>query len=309
MLDPAGKQALAAIGPDLDCPTEEALERYGMALVTAGYALVQLDKQSDSYKVTIVRPRDVPALRALAQKAGGRMRWFRGQAKVLAELAAQQRRERAKTKRQEARAESNNPWTRLAYSTWQMNTDGALWTLRLRPFPVEEIRAAMPHAPQRDRPLIAMALALHDERAPELARTTDDPALCLRALKYLGQEHRFATERLVAAAVLAERFGIPPKAGPKALQIVEACNLFGDDAKNERALRRVPAEQRRRLAEIAENLLVATDDWDVQHSALLALRAVGDERSMAVLKASRAKISAEDMVDAFIRHIAKRVAR
>lgn len=63
-----------------------------------------------------------------------------------------------------------------------------------------------------------------------------------------------------------------------------------------------------RLAEIAERLLLETDVWDTQHSALNALRAVGDERSVAVLEACRGKISATDMVDAYVRHIRRRVA-
>jgi hypothetical protein len=166
----------------------------------------------------------------------------------------------------------------------------------------------MPYAPKRDQPLIAMALALHDQRASELARTTDHPELCVRALKYLGQEHRFASERLVAAAVLAERLGIPPKGGVRALQVVEACSLSGNDEKNERSLRRVAGKQRRRLAEIAENVLLSSDSSDAHDSALHALRAVGDERSITVLETCRPKIHGEGVVDAFIRHIRKRVA-
>jgi HEAT repeat protein len=61
------------------------------------------------------------------------------------------------------------------------------------------------------------------------------------------------------------------------------------------------------LAEIAETLLSTTDVWDTQQDALHALRAIGDERSIAVLVANRPKVPATDVVDAFIRHIQRRV--
>ncbi len=270
--------------------TEEVLERFGKALVPSGVALLQLQQKSDSYVLTLQPAAQVPALRSLAKKGGGDSRWFRGEAKVLAALEKETKRAIAKAEREAAREESDDPWKRLVHSSWQKNVDGALWKLRLEPFPVEEVREALPFAPARVQPLVAMALLLHDRPASAVARETDDPALCAKALKYLGQERRHGLERLAAAAIVAERLGVPPKRGPLALAIAEACNLFGDAKTNDRHVKKLPPDARRRLARIAEDILARSDLGDERDAALHALAALGDHESMAALEASRAKI-------------------
>lgn len=309
----AGKKALAPL-KELDRPTEEALELIGKALAETDLALVQLDKRSDSYVVTVRRPAEVPSLTALARKAGGRLRWFRGSPKALAALEKERRREEAKWARQEAKASSDNPWTRLLASLHDQSTSDVLWKLRHRPYPVEEIRAALPHAPKRDQPLIAMVLAVHDRPASEVARETDDPTLCLRALKYLGQEHRFAAERLAATAVVAERLGVPPKGGRLTRQVGEACNLFGDPAHADRAWRKLPPAARDRLARIGDQLIArGMDDWDAMQTGIRALLTVGDESSIASIATVRANIPRRyaqnaKMLDEVVTRIRARIA-
>jgi predicted DNA-binding WGR domain protein len=308
LVGPAGKKALAPLA-DEDRPTEEALELFGKALASDGIALVQLDKRSDSYVMTVRRPDDVKALTALARKAGGRARWFRGT--VLAALEKERRQEEAKWAREEAKARSGNPWTRLLHSVSDGSTHLVLWQLRHRPYPVEEIRAALPYAPKRDRPLIAMVLALHDQPAFTVARATDDPASCLRALEYLGQEQRFGAERLSAAAILAERLGVPPKAGRLGEQVAAACSLYGDPAKLAGVLAKVPPATRDRLARILDELLLrSTPDSGLLTAARIALATVGDQRSIATIEAKRSKLRCENaqrFLDVTIKRIRERL--
>jgi hypothetical protein len=310
---PAGK-VLAAAARDMAndvLSTEEVLERFGRALVPLGVALLQLQTKSDSYVLTLQPTTQVPVLRSLAKKGGGGARWFRGEAKLLSALEKQTKLAIARAEREAGIEESDDPWRRLVRSTWQKSVEGALWKLRLEPHRVDEVREALPFAPARAQPLVAMALRLHDRPASEVAREADDPALCAKALKYLGQERRHGLERLAAAAIVAERLGVPPKRGPLALAIVDACNLFGDTKTNDRHVKKLPPDARRRLARIAEDVLARSDLGDARDAALHALAAVGDHESSTALEASRAKIPRgfpvqHQMLDVVLRRIRAR---
>jgi predicted DNA-binding WGR domain protein len=287
----SGRQALAAFkarGALDACRTDEALERFGKALASVQLALVELEKESDSYVVTVRSAREVAALTALARKAGGKLRWINGSA--LSTIAKERQRETAKASRDKAKAATGNKWAQLAEAFRKKATRDILWTLRHPPYPLPRIRAALGDAPAKDQPLIRMVVAVHDKPATTIARTTDDPTLCLRALEFLGQEARFAAQRLGAAAILAERLRIPPKGGRLALQLAAACNLFGAEARVERARLSLPPDARVRLARAADALLARAESGsDEMHSAVLMMCAVGDKASLPGIVAARTK--------------------
>lgn len=285
----AGKKALAPVAKDprlAERRTDEGLEQFGGALASARLALIELDKCSDSYAVMVVPAADVKPLAALARRGGQRIEHVTG--KKFA--AIEQERQRSQ-KAERARETSANRWTRLCERNWRKNTDGVLWTLRHHPYPVEAIREASADAPARDRPLIAMALALHDQPPTRLARTTKEPALCLQALRYYGLERFRPDERVGAAAILAERLRIKPGNGKLQQQVVLACNLFADDKLVDRAVVKLAAAARDRLARIADAYLEGTrhqsERWN---DAYRALRSIGDETSIAAIEASRSRV-------------------
>ncbi|MCW5809125.1 MAG: hypothetical protein KIT31_42620, partial [Deltaproteobacteria bacterium] len=192
----AGKKALAACRADPELeerPTYEALELFGKTLGGAQRALLHLDKQSDSYVLVVVDAHAVANLVGLAKKAGGTIQHLDGGG-----LAAEEAKRRKSSAKQARARASVNRWTQLLLTTVENTTDDALWTLRHHPYPLEAIRAAMPDAPARDRPLVEMVVAVHDKPASAVARATKDPALCLRALNYLGNEDVHGAERLAA---------------------------------------------------------------------------------------------------------------
>jgi len=107
--------------------------------------------------------------------------------------------------------------------------------------------------PSRRGHLLPRCLA-PSQPAQRHPRESKQHRACLRALSFLGQERRFASERLGAAAILAQRLAIPPKGGRLAVQLAEACNLFGSEAHADRAALSLPADARARLARAGDAL-------------------------------------------------------
>lgn len=269
-------------------PTVETLALFGKLLGATGQALIQLDKPSDSYALMIVPPGELPGLAKLARAAGGAIIHWTG--KELPKYEADR-------KRTLARDTTKNPWRMLVVERQHKQTSSAvatvLWDLlhdddgSLR----EQIRAAVEFAPERDRPLIKMALALNDGGAPRIAKTTRDPMLCLRALTYLRSEPR---ERLTAAAVLAARLKVKPDGGELNRLIGDALNLWDDANAVDAALSKLSAAERDNLARLANGLLPKQGLTRIG-DALRALESVGDATSLPALMAidARARARAE----------------
>jgi predicted DNA-binding WGR domain protein len=277
---PAARALRAADDADLDLRrTDEALALFGKLLGAARLALVVLDKNSDSFPLMVVSATEVPALVALARAAGTSIKHWTG--KDLAKLEA----ERA---RADARDRSKNPWRMLVVEHahqrgTETEAESVLFQLRhdRDGSLLERIRAAVPFAPARDRPLIELALALNDRPASRIARTTPDPALCLRALNNVHDDGR--SERLGAAAILAARLDLKPDGGTLHRQLGEVLNLWEQPKVADAALARLPAADRDRLARLADGLI--RKGLYGLSGALRALANVGDATSLELLTA------------------------
>jgi predicted DNA-binding WGR domain protein len=274
------KRALrAAHEPELDQRrTDEALALFGKLLGAAGYALLVLDKSSDSFALVVVPVAEVRALVALARAAGESIEHWTG--KDLAKLEA----ERA---RKLARDSSKNPWRILVAESAHLgfgteaervlsqihhDRDGSIR---------EQIQAAVPFAPARDRPLIEMVLALNAQATSRIAKTTRDPALCLRALDYVYDDG--PGERLGAVAVLVARLDVKPDGGQAHRQLGDALILSAEPKAADAALARLPAAVRDRLARLGDGLI--RKGLRGLSGALRALENVGDATSLSVLVA------------------------
>jgi len=281
---PARRALRAADEPALDeRRTDEALALFGKLLGAAGLALVLLDKSSDSFPLMIVAPQEVAGLARLARAAGGAIEHWTG--KDLAKLEAERLRKLARDK-------STNPWRMLVVEHAHMRgteteAENVLFQIRhdhdgtLK----AQLHAALAFAPARDRPLIEMSLALEEGRASQIARTTRDPALCLRALNHVSD--RDPREALAAAAVLAARLKLKPDGGVAHRQLGEALNVWADAKRCDAALAKLPAADRDRLARLADGLV--RKGLHGLADALRALKNVGDATSLALLETIDAK--------------------
>ncbi len=285
----AAKRALAAAHePTLDDRyTYEALQLFGKLLGAAGLALIALDKNSDSYALMVVAAKDVARLARVAQKAGGEIAHHTGK-----ELAAEEQKRFKKDKTRQ----TTHPWQQLVVRYEYMQgtnsaVDSLLYHLRhdFKGEHMAAIRAAMPSAPKRDQPIIAMTLALYDGSPSRIAKTTKDPALCLRALNNLREEYA-PFERLAAAAILADRLRVTPGPGKLADAVCEACNLWAKPKLVTAALGKLPKGARARLARIVEATLTPQSDAD--SIGYLAIVNVGDAASLPVLAAVGEKATA-----------------
>ena len=277
---PAKRALRAGHEPELDeRRTDEALALFGKLLGAAGQALLVFDKSSDSFPLMVVPAADVRALISLARVAGASIEHWTG--KNLAKLEA----ERA---RKLARDNSKNPWRILVVEHAHMRgteteAENVLFQIRhdgdgsLR----ARIRAAAPFASARDRPLIEMALALNDQPASRIAKTTRDPGLCLRALTNVYDVD--PRERLAAAAVLAGRLHLKPDGGRAHWQLADALNLWAAPKAVDAALARLPAADRERLARLGDGLI--RKGLRGLGTALRAIKHVGDATSLAILVA------------------------
>jgi predicted DNA-binding WGR domain protein len=264
--------------------TDEALALLGRRLGEAGYALIVLDKSSDSFPLMIVATGAVPKLTPLARSVGGAIEHHNG--KDLEKLEAERLRALARDR-------STNPWRMLVKEHAHMRgtsteAENVLFELRhdLDGSLTARVRAAMAFAPLRDRPLIEMSLALNDQPASRVAKATREPALCLRALTNVWERDE-PYERLAAAAVLTSRLAIKPDGGVAHRQLVDALNLWAPRKKCDAALAKLRAVDRDRLARLADGLVRP----NLHHlgDALRALRNVGDATSLARLVALDAK--------------------
>jgi hypothetical protein len=288
-----GKKLIAKVAADDDFAeryTHEALELIGKTVLPTGRALVCLDKRSDSYPMMFVAQAELAALQALARRGGGAINAFTGD--KLAEYTADREKAIAKEAR---RAASTNPWKQLVAAA-RGRDHNVLWDLRYDykvADQLEAIRGAMASAPKAWRPIAELVVAFHDGRASAIAKTAD-PQTCVKALHYLGSEDQHAREKLAALAIVADRLKLAPKYGRDQLALVEAANMFGDDKVVDAAFAALPAAARDRLARLADGVLAGAGYCSPRwHSAYRALRTVGDERSLAVIEASRAKVPAK----------------
>ena len=267
--------------------TDEALALFGKLLGAAGLALIQLDKSSDSYAIMVVAARDVARLAKTARAA--RFSIVHWDGKDLAAL--EQRRFKKDKKRQ-----TTNPWQRLVVEDEHARgtssaVDSILFNLRHDDDGdyLARIRAALPNAPKHDHPVIAMTLALYDERPSKVAKTTTDPRLCLYALKNV-REDRDPFERLAAAAILAERLRLKPDRGKDHVQLCLACNLWAAPEDLDAALAKLPRGAWARLARLADAMLAQTrPSTELHGDGYRAIRSVGDAQSLAIIEAVAVK--------------------
>lgn len=269
-------------------PTFEALEWFGSLLAAGKLALLQLDKNSDSYALVVVPAARAAPLQKLARTAGFEIVHFAG--KTLPALVAE--RERAAKRA----AKPKNPWAELvavnAYAATDGAADSVLWGLNHEPKLLANIRAAAPFVPARDKPLVDAVLAIYATPPTKLVKDAPAPEVLLRALRYLYPgDAANRRERLAAAAALADRLRIPLDGGKRHMLIVDACNVWHEGKATDAVVARLPAATRARLARIADAMLArargeGTDRWD---SALRMLRTVGDAASLPGLEAAFAK--------------------
>jgi len=266
--------------------TEEALELFGLRLGEAGLALLILDVDSDSYPLVVVPAAAVPRLVAQARAARQRITPVTG-ARFAALEAARLRRV--------ARDRVANPWRQLVLDyEHARGTDSAVAAVlhHLRHDRdgalAARITAALPFVPPRDRPRVALALALNAGDAAAVARTARDPALALRALDSVRDED--PRGRLRAAAVLAVRLRVRPDRGAVHRALGDALNLWAEPDRADAALAALPAADRTRLARLADALLAVRSLWN---DAGRALANVGDATSLALLRDLDARRRAE----------------
>ena len=283
----AGKRALKparAEGEELDeRPTHEALERFGQLLGTVKLGLIALDKGSDSYALCVVPIARVAPLQKLARSAGQKIDQFSGN--HLAGLEAQRAKAIAKD------AKPKNPWKELVARQAHQATDGAvdsvLWDLQ-HTTKIAQIRDALPFVPARDRPIVELTLALYDGVPEKLARSTRDPELMLRALRYINPndpEGRY--QRLAATAILAARLNIALDGKKRHTQILEACNVWNEGKQTDVVVARLPAVSRELLVRAGNAMLErsrgeGSDGWA---AALRMLLTLGDATSLPILEA------------------------
>lgn len=285
----AAKRALKDAGPEAELDeryTYEALQLFGKLLGAAGLALIFLDKSSDSYPLMVVPAKDVARLVKTAKAGPGAIVHLTGK-----ELAAEEKQRFKKDKKQQ----TTHPWQQLVvrYEYMQGNepaVDSLLFHLRHDHdgSHLAAIREAMPSAPKRDQPVIAMTIALYDAPPSRVAKTTKDPALCLRALRNV-REVNAPYERFAAAAILAERLRISPDRGKLHQAVIEACNMWADPKLLDPSLGKLPRGAWARLARLADGMLAkahASSDLQVAYGAI---GSVGDRESLATLAAVAAK--------------------
>ena len=167
------------------------------------------------------------------------------------------------------------PWQALlARAPGTSDVEGVLQQVRHNDAHVDAIEAAIEHAPPDERALAALVVSLHRADVGDVARSTGEPALCLRALRFLTRERRPGALR--AAACLAGRLGNATNLA----HLAWAVNLFvGDDLEDAEWSRLAPSE-RRELTERVNRLLLEGPE---RYLALNALRVVGDRTTLALL--------------------------
>lgn len=283
----AGKAALAPLIADTATrATDDALRQAAAALATTGEALLQLDINSDSYELVVVPADAVAELVALARAARER----------LVPIKA-----KAGKPRPAPPEPKDNAWTALLDASTFGNTYDALQELRTDDGVVKKLRAALPHVPRADRPLVELVLRLNEKTALATARTIKDPALALQAASYMREtSSALIVTRLRVVALLAERFKLVPKPGKHTEHAAFALYLsFADDDEADRALARVPAAERDLLARLADaTLATARRGTDAMMGAVGALGSVGDARSIEALAARGIRKPKGDLGDA-----------
>lgn len=158
-----------------------------------------------------------------------------------------------------------------------------LWDIRSSESLLEEVRAALPYVAQSDRALVEATLAVNGKDPVAVAKSHDDPALALHALRYLTRKRR-RDVGLKAAATLATRLDLPP---PKALAmekvvgLAHAVNLGTSGPTGARAWKKLTKDEQRRLARTIDVLYM---DMSSQELALEAMRSVADAESLALLR-------------------------
>ncbi len=184
-----------------------------------------------------------------------------------------------------SRRSQPTPWQALlARAPGNSDVEGVLLQVRHESAQVDAIEAALEHAPPDDRALAAMVVSLHRADAVEVARSTGEPALCLRALRFLTRERRPGALR--AAACLAGRLGNETDLA----HLAWAVNLFvGDDLEDAEWSRLAPSERRELTGHVNRLLLEGPD----RYLALNALRVVGDRTTLALIDQLPPKLPGE----------------
>jgi hypothetical protein len=194
-----------------------------------------------------------------------------------------------------------NPYQALLL---ERSPDRTLDTLLLRlrsgdPDLLGDLRGTVEYMSQDERMLVDAVLASNDQDPVSLARTHKDPALLLHALRYLN-EAKYTSERLHAAAILAERLEIKTQSSPfskitglllrethasrTSLKSLAWAVNFTRDAKLvdqfDGAWTKLSRREQEILAGAVNSLFESEED---QHLALCGMRSVGDARSLELI--------------------------
>jgi hypothetical protein len=276
----AGRRALKAAHEWWldDRPTDEALVFFARLLEKDRLALVQIDKDSDSFALMIV-----PAARvAKLERLGG--------ARIVLHPGDSLEKLEAARARREMKKRSTNRWgtlcDRFEHSRGnETKAENVLFELNFDRKLLGEIKDALSHVPKRDRPLVEMTIALHEGDAAAIARKTREPELCLRALEYLKSKPKVEGV-LAAVAILARRLGVRPEDRDRRHVLVcEASNLW-ETRTADASLALLPRADRALLARLADGMLERMTEvsprWDTGFNAM---NTVGDEASLPILAA------------------------
>jgi hypothetical protein len=281
--------------------TEEALELAGGVVDRHKLALLQLYTLSDSFHIVVAPLGEAIALTTLAKKAGQKIVHFTGR-----RFAALEKQRLDRLAKEKARYWSKNLWTQLLEL---YNSRNPLISLRHDPSLLERIRQAAPMAPKRERPLIDTVIALHDRPPIQLARTTKDASLCLRALVFFGEQTvERAQARFQAAAILARRLALEPGPGKENLALVGALGLWSSVKEQDATVAALSLGDRTLLARLTDGLLRGaapeSDRWKV---AMGVIAIVGDAESIVALE--KAKPKSHQFREQYCEAIDKLIAR
>jgi hypothetical protein len=299
-----GPQAVKALALALDDELkrrglEEAFALAAGLLGERRLALVELPSNSDTTWATIVPVADVHSLITLGRRAGHSLLVWTDAG---LEKAQQLRRKK------EAGPARSDAWKALLdarrHITRKPTVDDVIFELR---YPDEadellpKLEAALPSVPAKDRPVVEHVLALWQGSPVKLARSTKDPASCLRALAAADQTRPLETVQ--AAAILAARLRVKGDRGTLHEQVVCALNFWDDQFPESSAkkldpqLARLPRADLARLARLCDEGIGKTGGGLTD--ALYALKTVGDATSLTVLEhlAQRAEKRGDELED------------
>jgi hypothetical protein len=177
-----------------------------------------------------------------------------------------------------------DPYQKLLLEHYDHTRDAVLRALSQSTELLARLREALPFVPEADRPLVNAVLAAWETDLRSFAERADDPALALRALRFVSG----SVERLRATAALARRMGVTARGVEVDVASRELAALVADGthAPGDAILSLSPGDQLL-LASIV-NALYQHGDRRQRHAALLAMGTVGDLESARLIRTLQA---------------------